>query len=68
MNIPLLIVLLALVMAAATLLLFTVLVISIRREDSRRHLDPAPTRMDEQLTRLLLGTHTHHDHDTRQRR
>lgn len=68
MNIPLLIVLLALAMAAAILLLFTVLVASIRREDSRRHLDPTPARMDEQLTRLLLGTRTRHDCDTRERR
>ncbi|WP_214320583.1 hypothetical protein [Nonomuraea sediminis] len=59
MDIPLLIVALAVVLAAATLALFVVLVISIHRDDNRRTLDTAPSSA-QALTRNLLGAYAHH--------
>ena len=68
MDLPLLIILLALIMVSATLALFTALVISIRHEDNRRHLDDMPACPRELLARWLLGTHAHHDGPTCGRR
>ncbi|MFI6540852.1 hypothetical protein ACIBHY_50930 [Nonomuraea sp. NPDC050547] len=63
MDIPLLIVLAALVLALVTLVLFLIVVIAIRAEDGRRHLDRDQASHAERMTRRLIGAYSHHcDH------
>lgn len=58
MDIPLLIVLAALVLAVATFVLFLIVVIAIRAEDSRRRLDSAQASHAERIIRRLVGAYT----------
>lgn len=60
MTVPLLIIVAGLFLLIAALGLFTLLVLAIRREDSRGSLAHTPDRPDELLARRLLGTHAHH--------
>ncbi|MBB5083765.1 hypothetical protein [Nonomuraea endophytica] len=58
MDIPLLIILAALVLAVATFVLFLIVVIAIRAEDGRRRLDSEQASHAERITRRLVGAYT----------
>ncbi|MFD9940045.1 hypothetical protein ACFWYW_12290 [Nonomuraea sp. NPDC059023] len=60
MDIPLLIVIAALVLALITFVLFLIVVIAIRAEDGRRRLDGNQASHAERMTRRLIGAYSHY--------
>ncbi|WP_436756717.1 hypothetical protein [Streptosporangium sp. V21-05] len=59
MDIPLFIIFLALFLSGCALVVFTVLIVSIRTEDRRMSMARAPRTPIEGMSRRLLGTHAH---------
>ncbi|MBB5082993.1 hypothetical protein [Nonomuraea endophytica] len=63
-DIPVLVVLVALLLAVTTVIVFAVVAVSIRSEDNRRRLDGTAPSHAEWMTRRLVGAYSRRHDDT----